>query len=56
MKRLIHKIEFPGPGKRSEHAAVTRYNSYVLGVHNYYSMATMVSQDLRSWPFQSKRA
>ena len=28
VKRLIHKIEFPGPGKRSEHAAVTRYNSY----------------------------
>lgn len=31
--------------------AVTRYNSYVLGVHNYYSMATMVSQDLRKLAF-----
>ena len=37
VKRLIHKIEFPGPGKRSEHAAVIRYNFYVLGVHNYFS-------------------
>ena len=56
VKRLIHKIEFPGPGKRSEHAAVTRYNSYVLGVHNYYSMATMVSCDLRKLAFSAQKS
>ena len=56
MKRLIHKIEFPDPGKRSEHAAVTRYNSYVLGVHNYYSMATMVSRDLRKLAFSVQKS
>ncbi len=56
VKRLIHKIEFPGPGKRSEHAAVTRYNSYVLGVHNYYSMATMVSRDLRKLAFSVQKS
>lgn len=27
MKRLIHDIEFPGHGKRAEHAAVARFNS-----------------------------
>jgi len=51
MKRLIHDIEFPGHGKRAEHAAVSRFNSYVLGVHNYYSMATMVSHDLNPLAF-----
>lgn len=56
VKRLIHKIEFPGPGKRSEHAAVTRYNSYVLGVHNYYSMATMISRDLRKLAFSVQKS
>ena len=56
LKRLIHKIEFPDPGKRSEHAAVTRYNSYVLGVHNYYSMATMVSRDLRKLAFSVQKS
>jgi len=33
MKRLIHDIEFPSPGKRAEHAAVARFNAYVFGVH-----------------------
>ena len=51
MKRLIHDIEFPGAGKRAEHAAVARYNSYVIGVHNYYSMATMVCHDLHPMAF-----
>jgi len=56
LKRLIRNIEFPGPGKRSEHAAVTRYNSYVLGVHNYYNMATMVSHDLRKLAFSVQKS
>lgn len=51
LKRLIHDIEFPGPGKRSEHAAVSRYNEYVLGVHNYYNMATMITSDFHQLAF-----
>jgi group II intron reverse transcriptase/maturase len=51
LKRLIHDIEYPGHGKRAEHAAVSRYNSYVLSVHNYYSMATMVCHDLHPMAF-----
>ena len=51
MKRLIHDIEFPGHGKRAEHAAVTRFNSYVIGVHNYYSMATFICQDFHEHAF-----
>lgn len=51
MKRLIHDIEFPGHGKRAEHAAVTRLNSYVIGVHNYYSMATFICHDFHELAF-----
>ena len=51
MKRLIHDIEFPSVGKRSEHAAVSRYNAYVFSVHNYYNMATMVCCDLSQIAF-----
>lgn len=51
MKRLIHDIEFPGHGKRAEHVAVTRFNSYVIGVHNYYSMATFICHDFHELAF-----
>lgn len=56
LKRLIHDIEFPGPGKRAEHAAVARWNSYVIGVHNYYSMATMVCYDLHEVAFSVRKS
>lgn len=51
MKRLIRDIEFPGHGKRVEHAAVARFNSYVIGVHNYYSMATFICHDFHTLAF-----
>lgn len=51
MKRLIRDIKFPGHGKRAEHAAVTRFNSYVIGVHNYYSMATFICHDFHELTF-----
>lgn len=51
VKKLIHDVEFPGNGKQAEHAAVSRFNSYVIGVHNYYSMATMVCHDLHELAF-----
>lgn len=51
MKRLIRGIEFPGHGKRAEHAAVARFNSYVIGVHNYYSMATFICHDFHELAF-----
>ena len=51
VKKLIHDIEFPGNGKRAEHAAVARYNAYVMGIHNYYSMATMICHDFHELAF-----
>lgn len=51
VKKLIHDIEFLGNGKRAEHAAVARYNAYVMGIHNYYSMATMICHDFHELAF-----
>lgn len=51
MEKLIRDIEFPGNGKRAEHAATARFNAYVIGIHNYYSMATMVCHDLHPLAF-----
>ena len=56
MKRLIHDIEFPGEGKRSEHAAVSRYNAYVFSTHNYFNIATMVSYDLSQIAFSVQKS
>jgi group II intron reverse transcriptase/maturase len=49
---LIRDIEFPSQGKRFEYEAINRYNSFVIGVHNYYKMATKVSADVRPLAFQ----
>lgn len=51
VKKLIHDVEFSGTGKQAENVAVSRFNSYVIGVHNYYSMATMVCYDLHELAF-----
>ena len=56
VKKLIHDVEFPGNGKQAEHAAVSRFNSYVIGVHNYYSMATMVCYDLHELAFSVRKS
>jgi len=51
LDRLIHDIEFPSQGKRTEYNAICQYNSSVMGVHNYYSMATMVCKDFKPLAF-----
>lgn len=56
LERLIHNIKFHRRGKRAEYEAVSRYNSYVIGVHNYYSMATMVCDDLKFMAFSVQKS
>ncbi len=46
LKRLIYDIEFPSQGKRTEYQAICRYNVYVMGIHDYYQLATKVCDDL----------
>ena len=43
-KEMIEKIKFPA-NANEEHKFIMDYNSYVLGVHNYYRIATHVSRD-----------
>ena len=45
LKRLIYNIEFPSEGKRSEYQAICRYNDYVIGIHDYYQLATKACDD-----------
>lgn len=44
MHKQIKSIQTP-IGNRSGHVSVDFYNSYVIGVHNYYALATHVAQD-----------
>lgn len=46
--RLIYDIEFPSHGKRTEYNAICKYNAYVMGIHEYYQMATHVCNDFRT--------
>lgn len=56
LRKLIHDMEFPNQGSRSEYAALSRYNSYVLGIHNYYSLATRISEDCAKIAFRIQKS
>ena len=51
---MVGKIKFPAD-KFEEHKFIMDYNSYVMGVHNYYRIATHVSQDFAEIGFSVKR-
>ena len=51
LKKLIYAIEHPKTGKHSEYQAISQYNSFVIGVHDYYCMATKASSDFRTVAF-----
>ena len=51
---MVGKIKFPAD-KFEEHKFIMDYNSYVMGVHNYYRIATHVSQDFAEIGFPVKR-
>lgn len=38
----------------AEYAAVNNYNSYVIGIHNYYSMATAANPDMQTLAYEIK--
>lgn len=51
---LVAKIKFPA-NENEEHKFIMDYNSYVLGIHNYYRIATHVSRDFAEIGFSVKR-
>ena len=52
---FIKKIYHSG-GNMPGYTAVNRYNSYVIGIHNYYAMATHVSVDFHPIAFLVKKS
>ena len=51
---MVEKIKFPA-NENEEHKFIMDYNSYVLGVHNYYRIATHVSSDFAEIGFSVKK-
>lgn len=51
---LIKMIQHP-KNQRETNTLIDRYNSNVIGVHNYYNMATMISKDCRDIAFRINR-
>ena len=51
---MVEKIKFPA-NENEEYKFIMDYNSYVLGIHNYYRIATHVSRDFAEIGFSVKR-
>ncbi len=51
-KELIYDIEHSAGEKGKEYKAVCAYNSYILGMHSYYRIATRVYFDFNPIAFQ----
>jgi group II intron reverse transcriptase/maturase len=53
-KQLISDIRKP-PNSDKEFEAIQKYNAYVIGIHNYYKIATHISKDFRKIAISVKR-
>ena len=49
-----HRHKGPVEDDMAEYAAVNNYNSYVMGIHNYYSMATAANPDMQTLAYEIK--
>lgn len=54
-RELIYNIQNPAD-KSGQFAATYLYNSFVIGVHNYYDMATHVQKDFRKIAFPIQKS
>lgn len=54
MSRIIKRIEFPKDEKKEVYA-IDFYNSFVMGVHNYYCLATCVNKDFDKIAFHVRK-
>jgi hypothetical protein len=52
---LIYEIEYP-KDRNGQFTATYMYNSFVIGVHNYYDMATHVQKDFRKITFPIQKS
>jgi len=51
LDELIYAIQHPQNKRHSEYEEISKYNSFVIGVHDYYCMATKASLDFRKVAF-----
>ena len=42
-------------GEMRQYQAISRYNALIIGLHNYYQMATMVSEDFNDIEWKTGR-
>ena len=56
LAKLTHAIQYPKNATHSEYEEIAKYNAFVLGVHDYYSMATKVSKDFRGLAFSVQKS
>ena len=42
--------------KRMEYRLIQQYNSYIIGIHNYYSIATHVNRDIQKIAYDVKKS
>ncbi len=56
LSKLIYSIEFPSGGKQAEYEAISNYNSFVIGIHEYYRLATQASLDFRQLAFSVSKS
>lgn len=52
-KEKVKKIQFCS-GKLKEYQAINDYNSFVMGIHNYYGMATCANPDMQTLAYEIK--
>ncbi len=52
-KEKVKKIQFCS-GNLEEYQAVNDYNSFVMGIHNYYGMATCANPDMQTLAYEIK--
>lgn len=52
-KEKVTKIQFCS-GQLEEYQAVNDYNSFVMGIHNYYCMATCANPDMQTLAYEIK--
>ena len=52
---LVKEIQRP-QGMQTGYGAINKYNAYVIGVHNYYAIATLVSMDFNQIAFGVRKS
>jgi group II intron reverse transcriptase/maturase len=55
-KYKIKRIQYADSSKVNEYNELSKYNAFVVGIHNYYKFATLISFDLDSLAFDVQKS